>query len=527
MTATIERGTVSTVARPLARVEAVRALRRPVTWIGFLASLWQLWSMVGTWAPVLERDSINLAGGLLPLMAAALLVTFSATLRERDAVELLEPLPGGRNRRLAGIYLGNMAAFVGLGLVAQTAGIVYLLVGGPIGSFNWWEIAAGPAAIAMTAAIGMILGRRIPHPVVAPAMLLGLAYYQAVSAPDTSWDWWHEMGLGFLAPWMPFHPFRPLETIADRPSVLRVAYFLLASAALVFWSMKLSRSRRALLIGGTAALVVGLGITMASIDLVGGWNEFPPASANQICVEADSVEYCAYPATEEWIPRWQQVVSDVDALFPVDLELTVQRPINTSWDDNSGVPQTGHVIMTTLLWDRAGALPLAAFDLALPAAQSAVGLPTQPTDREYTIEEIEALIADNPQMPPDFFWDMLERGEMTRSACSAQDQARAVVAVWLAGVAVPGSEPIFAHRAAGTWPEVFFPGHAWNGIDVLAVDFALARDMLALPAPSVHAELQARWSEVLDPATTAADLASWFGLEAPEYTDPATAPPCP
>lgn len=527
MTATLERQAVSPVARPLARVEALRALRRPLTWLGFLASLWMLWSLIGTWAPVLQLDSVNLAGALLPLMAAALLVTFSATIRERDAAELLQPLPGGRNRRMVGIYLGNAVAFMVLGVVAQVAGVVYLLMGDPIGSFNWWEVAAGPAAIALTAGIGMILGRRIPHPIVAPAILLGLAYYQAVSAPYTGIDWWHEAGLDFLAPWLPAHTFRPLETLAERPSVLRVSYFILASAVLVFWSMKLTRRGRTTLIGGTAALVVGLAVTMTSIDLVGGWNEWQSASANQTCLEADSVEYCAYPATEAWIPRWQNVVGEVDALFPVDLDLVVQRPTNIGWDDNSGVPQTGHVIQTALLWDRPGSLPLAAFDLALPAAQSAVGLPAQPTERQYTVEEIEALISDNPQMPPDFFWDMLESGETTISSCAAQDQARAVVAVWLAGVAVRGSEPIFAHRAAGTWPEVFFPGHAWNGVDVHVADYALARDLLALPAALVHAELQARWADVLDPATTAADLASWFGLDAPSYDDPPTAPPCP
>lgn len=527
MTTTVERDAAGVVARSLARVEALRTLRRPLTWVGFVGSLWLVRSMTGTWAPVLERDSINLAGGLLPLMVTALLVTFSAAIRERDAVELLEPLPGGRNRRLLGIYLGNAVTAVVLGLVAQAAGVVYVLMGDPVGRFNWWEVAAGPAAIALAAAAGLILGRRIPHPIVAPAILIGLVYYQAVSSPDTGIDWWHEAGLGFLAPWMPAHPFRPLETLADRPSVLRVAYFLLASAVLVFWSMKHSRRRRIALIGGTAAFVVGLVVTMANVDLVGDWNEWPPASATQTCVESDSIEYCAYPTTEDWIPRWQEVVASVGALFPVDLELVVQRPTNSGWDDNSGVPQTGHVIQTTLLWDRAGSLPLAAFDLAVPAAQSAVGLPTQPVERPYTIEEIESLIAQNPQTPPDFFWDMRESGEMSARGCSAQDQARSVVAVWMAAAAVPGARDILDHRLAGDRAAVLFPGHWMTGVDVERADYELAREMLDLPTASVHSELEARWSEVLDPATSASDLASWFGLGVPDHTEPAAAPPCP
>lgn len=147
MTVVAEKGTdtrasVAPVVRELALVEAIEMLRHPLIIVGVAGSPWAMWALFGGRAPVLERDSILIAGAMLPIAAAALLVAFYSVLRQRRLPEALSAKPTNRNACLMGVQIGSL----GLGAAAAfmtAAGVLYLLTGEPIGELLWWELISG------------------------------------------------------------------------------------------------------------------------------------------------------------------------------------------------------------------------------------------------------------------------------------------------------------------------------------------------------------------------------------------------
>ena len=80
---TTDRRAARSVAGQVGRFEARRFLRHPLPWIGVLAGFWMMWSAFGTTAPVWRRDSVYLAGAMLPLSALVFLWFNHLQIRER------------------------------------------------------------------------------------------------------------------------------------------------------------------------------------------------------------------------------------------------------------------------------------------------------------------------------------------------------------------------------------------------------------------------------------------------------------
>ncbi len=513
--------TLGRVVLQLARFDGRRLLRHPLTWIGALASLGMMWLWMGGRAPILPRDSVYLAGATMPLAGTTFLAAFYASLRDRANPEMLASYQHGRNVRLCGIQLGLLGP-VFLALLLEAVGLVYLLAGGPIGEITWVELAGGPAMVAALGSGGVLLGRFLPHPIVAPVALLGLGMLQFLASPDAqissgqptaNFEW--------LAPWIVPSAFEPVEEFAGRPGFLHLGY-LLAVTMMFALLVLVARGRPRVFQLVLAVIVVG-GLVRISMSLPGedpfhyGWSE---AADAQVCVNEEGVEYCAFEFYEDWIPAWQETVAAVDALFPVAIDAVIQRPHNIGWGVNSGLPNDGVIALTTLEWDRAGAAPDQAFGLALASAQSALGLPPSRQVRVRTPEEIDSIVAQNPDYPE--LRQQLESEQPALQFCSATGQARAVVAAWLAGAAltdgsgrleaaIERSRPSPVIRIAG-------PAHT-PGAFLDVSDAELAQDLLKLPVAEVRAQLEERWAQVTRTATTSAELASWFGLPGPGYEE--------
>lgn len=161
-------------------------------------------------------------------------------------------------------------------------------------------------------------------------------------------------------------------------------------------------------------------------------------------------------------------------------------------------------------WPAAGAEGAARFDVALEAAQWAVGLPPTTGNQPGPV---------SPQ-------------------CVPVDQAREAIAIWLAilathpatatlqdGLAVrggPGGYALVGDRVVATW---VYPGEygeylASPGPQPTADGYLLAHAMTALPPQSVQRVLDRRWAEWLDPHTSDATLAAALGIRPPTFPVP-------
>lgn len=380
---------------------------------------------------------------------------------------------------------------------------------------------------------GVLLGRRLPHPIVAPIVLVGLSLIQLLSSPDAqlSSPTGPTTNIEWLAPWLTPSAFEELELVTSRPAGIHLVYLMLLGGVTGLLAHKSSRISTPLALAMAvilAGLVVGVTVTLPSEPTPESRFDWQAAAANPTCENNDSVEYCSFDFYQEWIPRWQETVTNVSEVLPVGLEMVIQRPLHSTFEPDD----TEHPgwVLTSTEWDREGGLPNHKFDLAQTAAQSAVGLPTMPTTRRYTEEELESILAQNPDHPDDLA-AILRSESSFPQACSAIGQARAAVAVWAAATALEKGDQAL-NKALEDAPSPTFR-ISTNQLHEPAVTIGTGDAELALmltrqPTDHVAQTLTSRWPEVLDPSTTSSELASWFGISTPPNSEPDwVQAPCP
>ncbi len=177
----------------LARVEGLRLLRHPVLLAG--AALSVLFAVTFSRASDIGGDYFLLAGpALLPLALATLVAVNLAALRSRrsDTEELYASLSARAGARtLAHLVSIAWPAAFAAGLVA--AQFLYFgaadgLVVDPDGRQeipSIFELAQGPAAVALLGILGLALARWVPYLPVAPVLSVGLL---VVEMPLTTWN---------------------------------------------------------------------------------------------------------------------------------------------------------------------------------------------------------------------------------------------------------------------------------------------------------------------------------------------------
>jgi hypothetical protein len=244
-------------------------------------------------------------------------------------------------------------------------------------------------------------------------------------------------------------------------------------------------------------------------------------TAHQACEQRQGVRYCAYPPSRHLIDEWEARVTGVLALVP---PAVAQRPVEViqripSTVGNAGCgPQPYFVALPAEVVDQLSPQVIWPDDENLHPDLGNGSFPCsgRPTNQLFTAVQAGAWAVGLPPTP-----------HHDDQRCTADGQARAVLALWLAGVATPDGAALLrdmssegaSSRGALTFDDWDNPP-MW-GVTYTASDVSLAIAMLERPARPIADSLADDWPRWVDPATPSTDLARHLELPAP----PLPAPP--
>jgi hypothetical protein len=548
------------VALSLARVEGRRLLRQPLVVLGAAAAPAAVYLVTRRSIPVMHRDGIFVPPTLIPLAAATFLGANMATLRARrdGAAELFESTATRARMQTLGQVL-SVAWPVGLSVVLTVLAVGVMVAFDAVGRPSTPELMVGPALVALCGVVGVALGRWLPFSVAGPVGLVVFLAFQVslalglgfVSSSMTSGA---ESRVRWLAAWAPLAAFNvgdPARELVIRPAGSHLLY--LVGLVVVVASLALLRH-------GWQPAVTVLGIASLALTMVAGGAQLRSPSAeqraelvtlmkepdrHQVCEVRAGARFCAFPAYLPWIDRWAQPVTSVLAHVPpeatpavlvrqqlegsygTDLPQAVVHRIAQGWYSGLG----GEVAMAVgTWWPRGEEEADHHLALAMGTAAWAVGLPPTPDALSFSPEELERAVDLAPPGQRSGVRRLIEREDWY--ACSAAGQARAVVALWLTGRAMPDTEQ--ALREADRLNPYGLVGPGPNGVEYLdlllhvetsayylvtgravglgSADAAFALQLLDRPEAEVAAALERQWQTLVDPATTTDDLVVMLGL---------------
>ncbi|MCO6502447.1 MAG: hypothetical protein J5I28_05140 [Acidimicrobiales bacterium] len=496
--------------------------------LGALISLVLMISVHWGEAPVWERVSIGVAIPLVALGLGSILAASEMSYRlwRTDDSEAIDVLPASPRVRTGG-QLAAVTALVLLGVGLQAAYMVYLLFQDPVGTISWWEVASGPAVVAVMALYGLAAGRWFPSAATGPvAVLVLVAAHVALNfVGGLSW-------LALVPKWDMLSSMEgPPPELAFRPTAIHVGYLAVLAGVFVCIALLRGRWRHGALIPLTALFVfLSLGIVLG-VSQLGGPSEqeaearvgsYVGENAEYECETRGIATYCAYPGYEGWIDEWAAAVEPVIAQMPdgeiqplqvrqyplrwmdvLQLDEDLQTDIPSRFE---GLPYMGEDIRTGLWWGRGpGNLQTEAypFGMSLGAAAWAVGLPTTPPETS----------PDNPYY----------------SACHLSDQGRGIVAVWLAGQS-SGTAHEHIHNVFEEY-ETRFPGrfeefngwigdaqsYPWYRTEFTLAQFRYADQLLHRRNDEVAALVEANWETLIARETTIIEAVELLGLDPIEW----------
>jgi hypothetical protein len=450
----------------------------------------------------------------LPVLMLAFSLIVGANLgalrtRRAGADELVESLPLAPAARTTAHLLGGLVG-VPLAAGALVAALaVWQLRPATIGAPPVVMVVALLLVVAGAAVTGVLVARWVPHPAFGAIGVVAVVVLQS--------NFGHESE---TLQWLHFLPMEYTSIFEVGPLGWHAAYLftlVLLGAAVTVARHGLRRPVAMVL----AAAVAGVVIT--------GWIQVRPMrasavahqadrlehpAAHQVCERHGAVRYCAYPAYRSWIGEWREPVDGVLARLPAPGRALVtevrQRavptldlggPVADRIDPRLAWPADGQVHPPTE-WHRG----LHDLGLAYQVAARALGLPTV----------VDANLR----------------------ACSAGGQARAVVALWLAGQATPQGGRDLVRRAgrvrnggraafvglnvtdalsdwASDYPDLggdYAPelGSGGRGADVVA-----AEALLELRQQRVAAVVSQHWDLLRDPTTPASEVFRLLGAAPP------------
>ncbi len=438
--------------------------------------------------------------------------------------------------------------------------VAALLAGGAVGRVDVPALALGPALVGAGAALGVLVAactdRAVAAPLVAAcaAAALGLSPGRLLlpSLPGGFWalDWWAEAGgpppPGIAALFVGAAPAGEMAVRTAAWELVVVAAAGMTAGAAALARGRVRRGRAGAGAGALLTLLAALG-QQAAVPARVDDRQLAVATADervQTCRRAGGVEYCAYRGYEPWIERWRPAVDGVLARVPGEptgAPLRVRQLWRTHPDGLGLDPAAMRAILARIQGVRAGSDVLLSTEwgtgrgredaelvLAAAVGAHAVGLPVEP--RLRTLAELDEAAARGSTAPDDQV-----------HACVAADQAREIVALWLAGQATPGARRSLARSAAGgpgRYATLQAPRlHLWSDVAVTADSYRVlaggagvswssaggwsAARLLERPDGEVAAVLAAHWDELRDPGTPADRLRDLLGLPPPpDLPDP-------
>lgn len=510
-TATTAPGRAMVAMVALARFEAVRLVRHPVSIVAtvlFLAPWLYGWATGGANRyPVLQDDDrLMQVAVLVVLGGAALIVANLAVLRGHRhgtaAQEDVLVLPA--SWRTGALLLALLPFGLGAAaLVAVRIGVSAALPGAA-GRPNPFELASGPVAAVLLGAFGIVLGRIGRSTIIAPLVLLAVGTVTfAVALPVTPGAKWLRWALpvAFDGDSVTL----PVD-LMSRPAARHLGYLLAATVAVAGVALLLSGARGRRILGVVAgALAVAVG--------VGGTQFIPPAAAatearivatdrpaaQQKCTRIEQVTYCAFVDFTPWIGGWDAVVRGVLRRVPPEeagKPLAVRQRVFAY-----GRPEGGAVSVTSEEQDaRAEAWRRSDLAAGTPNAVT-VGLQWGDGRSEVAFAGLVA------------YEVLARRGAGAHgSVCGS----RAVLLAWLAGQATPQTAAGLREVDASSWGGVPFNEPAFgSGVDVSDRELAVALALLARPAAEVERVVRAAWAELSAPDTPTERVGELFGVPVP------------
>ncbi|HET7488131.1 MAG TPA: hypothetical protein VFJ85_09395 [Acidimicrobiales bacterium] len=521
-------GTNWRVLAPLARADARRLARHPAFVAGVVLTPLMFSAAMGGARSWWQR-SPSMALALVPLGWCTIVAANLLALKPRRAGvdELFAAAPAPQPLRTTALLAGGSVAVAAA--VALSAG--WLLwsaatLDGAVGSPRLAEIGAGVLIVAGALAVGVAVARWLPHFAFGLLAVFAVTFLQARFMDPTTWPWNTAQAhpgrfLGFLAS----TTSAGVAALEFRPAGWHAAY--LAGLVLLMAAVALARDGvpRPL-----AAVFAAAAVLVAST----GWVQTRPPSdrrvaamaayltdprSSQRCTESGLTTYCAYEEHRDQVAGWTVQVEAVRALLPPAVagrRLAVTDRVPTVTGNSACGPkpyldgvhrEVAAAVAPAAVWpedgqvhpgtDRSACGGLKHDDLftALQVGSWAVGLPPGPHGLDIR--------------------------------CDAAGQARAVVALWLAGVATPDGARFLRDVAGaeGSGPLTFA---GWSDPPMLgavfhADDVRRAVALLDLPVERVRAVLHEHWAELTDPATPSSAVSL---AVSPAGTDP-PAPPSP
>jgi len=530
----------------LALVEASRLTRSILVLAGLVAGALMVWVLVYGSQPVWWNGSWAIGYGQTVVSMAVLIAAQFATGRaHRDGLaQLYDSFPSSAGRRTLAHLIGLAGAIPAALVLIGLATLVFELQG-VLGTPELAALVAGILLVLAGGAIGVAIGTRFRHPL---AGVLGGFVWFIPFSQSNRWTG----SITWLFPWV-----KP-DQLAGLPGPLtgyppaaahavELAAILVLAGAIALAAVTVARRSRIGLVAVAAAAIATIVVTFTVQSQpvsTGDLNQLVSTVANpssaQPCTISGEVQYCLYPAFDSKTASLRSPVNEVLAHVPAAAQsgrtLTISQYSGLSADDSTlthghsaqqvaawqnqllnapaNSPSSSTVYVNLGSWPTSGQQAAdARFDLALGAAEWAVGLPTNTGAGAGT-----STVA-GPVSPQ----------------CVPLNQAREAVAIWLAAQAaeLPPSPFQKSYRSLDnsefaqvngaiivTWP---YPGEddedgdyfASPGPQTTAAGYLLAQAMTKLPTAHVASVLSADWDNWTSARTTDTQLAAALGISMP------------
>ncbi len=520
----------------LARIEALHLSRSVLVLSGLVVSGIAMWLITYRSQALWWSNDWRIGYGQTVISLTVLIAAQLATARSRrDGLqELYQSFPTSTGQRTLAHLLGVLGAAPAAFLLVGVAAGAFVLQGA-LGRPNLATLIGGILLVLAGGAIGVAIGSRFPHPLA--GVLGGFVWLLPFSQSNR-----FNSAIPWLFPWVKPAQLSELPSrLPGYPPALAhalelAAIVLLAGVVALAMTSAARRHRVGLLVAAATGLAVIVGACLVQLqpiptrDIDRVVSEAANTGAEQHCTTSETnghdVSYCLYPAFGSLLPTVNGPVNGVlslvpgQPLHPLTISQTSGLDIGdstlthghssqqvTAWraqlrSEPANLPSSSAIYVDLGSWPSGGhQLSVAQFDLALGAAEWAVGLPTN----------------TGPPIG------------LLPTQCVPLNQAREAIAIWLAAQATHLPTAHFQGRNGsysvapvdGTSVVVWtYPGEisgyfASPGPQTTADGYLLAQEMTKLPTERVLGLLTSNWDSWISPHATSTKLAAALGITVP------------